>query len=153
MHYAPQGQAGHSVQELARHGGAVLLYYPVCYLAFEGPHRLGVYGPYLELAVLDDYVGIVLALLVLADIAVVAEIGLEVQVQASREDEAEYLLSRPVGLTIKFSLGCGKLGYIELLQEFHRPPAVNWLSPVCQQKRAGHIIVDAADDGATEPGG
>src|SRR5690606_32236138 len=68
VHYASQGQAGHSVQELARHGGVVLLYYPVCYLALEGSHRFGVYRPHLELAVLYHYVGIVLALLVLADV-------------------------------------------------------------------------------------
>ena len=101
MHDASQCEQGHPVQELARHGGTVLLYYPVCYLALEGAHGLGIDGALQELAVNNYHKGIVLAILAFADIAVVAEIGLEGQVQAPRQDEAEDLLSRPVGLAVR----------------------------------------------------
>ncbi len=115
MHDASQSQPGHAIQKLAGHGGTVLLYYPVGYLALEGPHRLGIYGALEELSVLYNHKSIVLAFHAPAYVAVVAEVGLEGEVQAPGQDQAEYLLSRPVGLAFGDAGRFGQLWYVELL--------------------------------------
>ena len=89
-------EAAEAVQEIAGELSAVVLHQPVQQaLRLLGPYGVLVYDAADELAVLDDHVGIIRALLPQALLAGLTGLGLEGVVEVLGQEDAEYLLAGP----------------------------------------------------------